>query len=81
MIKNDKLLEKHNKNWDKVSNSMKKALDNKPIFNEKYLKTKIKFYEKKINTNFHGGKVPKQSSQCICLSVILVDSVFKTGKS
>ena len=25
---------------------------------------------------FYGDKVPKEGSQCICLSVILIDSVF-----
>ena len=27
------------------------------------------------NTNFHNNKIPKEGSQCICLSVILLDSV------
>ena len=44
----------------------------------KHLKTKIKFYEGKINTNFHEDKVPKEGSRYICLSVILIDSVFRT---
>ena len=33
----------------------------------------------KINTNFKINKIPKEGSQCICLSVTLIDSVFKTG--
>ena len=47
----------------------------------KYLKAKIKSYNGKINTNFHDNKIPKEGSQFICLSVILVDSVFRTGKN
>ena len=37
----------------------------------------------KINTNFHNNKIPKESSQCMFtfLSVISIDSVFKTGKN
>ena len=31
--------------------------------------------------NFHGDKVPKEGSQYICLSVILIDFVFRTGKN
>lgn len=45
------------------------------------LETKIKSYGDKINTNFHENRIPKQSSHCVCLSVILTDSVFKMGKS
>ena len=37
-------------------------LDSKPDYgdNDKYIKTKIKSYEDKINTNFQGKKVPKR---------------------
>ena len=51
------------------------------MYNEKYLKDKINFYNGKISTNFHNNKIPRQGSQCICLSVILIDSVFRTGKN
>ena len=60
---------------------MKKGFDGEPAYNEKYIKTKIKSYEGNINTDFHGDKVPKEGSQYICLSVILIDSVFRTGKN
>lgn len=42
--------------------------------------TKIKSFEEKLNTNFHDDKMPKESSHCICLSVIFIDSVFKIGE-
>ena len=35
----------------------------------------------KINTNFHNNKIPKEASQFICLSVTLIDSVFRTDKN
>ena len=60
---------------------MKKELDSKPVYNEKYLKAKIKSYNEKINANFHNNKVPRKGFQFICLSVILIDSVFRTGKN
>ena len=50
----------------------KKIFDSEPIYNEKYLKSKIKSYNRKINTNFHDNKIPKERSQFICLSVILI---------
>ena len=43
----DELLEKYNRIWDKVSNSVKKRFDNEPVYNEK-LKTKIKSCEEKL---------------------------------
>ena len=32
-----------------------------------------------INTNFHNDNIPRERSQCICLWVIWIDSVFRTG--
>ena len=36
--------------------------DREPVYgeNDKYIKTKIKTYEDKVNTNFQGKKVPKK---------------------
>ena len=65
----------------KVKSSIKKEFDSEPGYNEKYLKTKIKSYNRKISTNFHNNKVAKEGPQFICLSVILIYLVFRTGKS
>ena len=79
LINNDELLEKYNDIWEK--NSIKEELDSEPVYNEQYLTVKIKSYNGKLNTNFHNNKIPKEGSKFICLSVILVDSVFRTGKN
>ena len=39
---------------------LKKGFDSKLIYNEKYLKTKIKSYEGKVITIFRNGKMPKR---------------------
>ena len=57
---------------------MQKGLYGKPVCNEKYLITKIKSYDDKINKNFHDNGIPKETSNCVCLSLILIDSVVKT---
>ena len=51
LIKDDKFSEKYNKISERVSNNIKKEFDSEPAYNEKYLKTKIKSYNGKINTN------------------------------
>ena len=51
------------------------------MYNEKHLKTKIKSYNGKFIANFQNNEIPKESSKFICLSVILIDSVFRTGKN
>ena len=59
----------------------KKEFLSEPVYNEKYLKAKIKSYNGKINTNFRDNKIPKEGSQFICLSVVSIDSRFRTGKN
>ena len=77
LLKNNELLEKFNEIWDKVSKIIKKKFDSAPIYIEKYLRTKMISYEGKVSTNFNVNKIPKEGSQYICLSVILIDSVFQ----
>ena len=79
--KDDELLERYNETWEKVKNSIKKEFDSEPVYNEKHLKAKINSYNGKINTNFHNNKIPKEGSQLVCRSVILIDSVFRTDKN
>ena len=50
-----------------------------PVYNEKYLKVKIKSYNGKTNTNFYNNQIPKEWFQCICLSINLINSVFRMG--
>ena len=46
LTENDELLEKYNENLGK--NSLKEKIDCESIYNEKYLKVKIKSYNRKI---------------------------------
>ena len=58
---------------EKVKNSVKKEFDSETVYNEKYLKAKVKSYNGKINTNFHNVKIPKEGSQFNCLSEMFID--------
>ena len=68
LIKDDELKKKHNEIWVKVNNSIKNGFDSEPVYNEKYLKTKTKSYESKMNTNFFNDGMPKEGFYCIFLS-------------
>ena len=43
MVNDKKLLKKHNKILDKVSNLLKKEFDCEPVYNDKYIKSKMQF--------------------------------------
>ena len=69
------------KPWIKSAIVLKKGFDSEPVYNEKYLKIKIKSYEGKISTNFHDDRIPNEGSHCAILSVILIDSLFEPCKN
>ena len=81
-VTNNKLLKKCNKIWEKVSNLLGIKFDSEPVYgdNDKYIKTKIKQYKHKINTNFQGKKIPKENASYKCLSLTMLDSVIKANK-
>ena len=64
-----------------IKNTIKEEFYSEPVYYQRYLKVKRKSYNEKINTNFCNNKIPKEGSQFTCLSVILFDSVFRTGKT
>ena len=78
----NKLLKKYNKIWEKVRSLMNIESDSKPAYgdNDKYIKTKLKIYGDKVNTNFHGKIISKEKTACKCLSLILLDSAIRVNR-
>ena len=48
LIEDYYLLDKYNTIWHKVSTDIKKEFDSQPVYNEKFLKTKIKSRSNKV---------------------------------
>ena len=49
---NNKLLERYTAIWEKISDLVNKKVDSDPIYNNKYINTKIRSYNNDIKTNF-----------------------------
>ena len=81
-VGDNKLLKKYNKKLEKISNLMNIEFDSESVYsdNDKYIKTKIKMYEDRVNANFQGKKVPKENASYKCLSLIMLDSVIRVNK-
>ena len=58
----NKLLKKYTQIWKKLSSLMNVKFESEPVYgdNDKYIKTKIKIYGDKVNTNFNGKKYQKK---------------------
>ena len=54
--------------------------DSEPVYgdNDKYIKAKVKSYGDKVNTNFHGEKVPKENVSYQCLLLIMLDFCYQS---
>ena len=78
----NKLLKKYNKIWGKISNLLNIEFDSQPVHGDgdKYIKTKLKMYGDRVNTNFQGKKVPKENASYKCLSLIMLDSLIRLNK-
>ena len=81
-VKDKQLLKNYNRIWKKVGKLMKIDFESNSVYgdDDKYIKIKIKIYEKSIITNFHNKKMPNEKVPCKCLSIIMIDSVIKANK-
>ena len=51
-----------------------------PVYDEKYIKAKVREFNVVIKTNFLGDEVPKENEQYSCISCITIDSVMRMEK-
>ena len=80
LIEDDRLLEKYNTIWDKISTDIKKEFDSEPVYNKEFLKTKIKSHGDEI-TDVYDKEVLKVESNHTCLAVISLDSALKKDEN
>ena len=77
-----KLSKRYSEIWERVSSLMNIEFDNESVSgdNDKYIKTKIKSYRDKVNSNFQGNKIPNKNASYKCLSLIMLDSIIRVNK-
>ena len=79
LVHDKELLKKYNEIWDTIKNLFnlfKKEFNIEPVYNYKFIKTKIKICNNKINASFCDNKISEDNAYCVCLYVILLDSIF-----
>ena len=60
-----------------IKNKLGKEFHSKPIYDQKYLKTKVTEFDGVIKANFLGNKVPRQNMNYTCIACIISDSVMR----
>ena len=59
-IEDDEVYIKYNQIWNKIKELLGVKFYSEPIYEDKYIKTKVKTFSSVINTLFSGDKIPKE---------------------
>ena len=51
-----------------------------PVYDENYVKAKVREFNGVIKTNFLGNKTPKESIHFTCIGCVAIDSVMRMEK-
>ena len=76
----DDVILKNNKIWKKIKKLLSVAFDSKPVYDEKYITTRVKSFEDKVITKFTGNEIPKENTHYSCICKICVDFVINLEK-
>ena len=79
-IEDERVYVKYNEIWNKIKNSLNSKFYSQPIYDNKYIKTKVKTFSSMINTLFLGNEIPIEKNRYICIAAICIDSVLRVDK-
>ena len=80
IIKDDDVLVKYNEIWNKINKTFNTKLHSMPVYDEKYIKAKVKKSNGVIKTNFLGGEAAREDVHYTCIACITIDSVMRMEK-
>ena len=75
MVKDDNMLDKYNKIWDKIKEKLNIKFHSMPVYNKTYIKDKVREFDGKIETNILDNEVQKENIHYTCIACITIDSV------
>ena len=79
-VRNDNVLDKYNEIWGKIKEKLNIKFHSMPVYDETYIKVKVREFDGKIKTNFLVNEVPKENMHYTCIACITIDSVMKMDK-
>ena len=80
LIKNDEIWQKYEDIWNVIKNTLSIKFNSEPIYENKYLKAKVREVDRDTKTNFLGNSLPKENTYYTCIACITVDSVLRINK-
>ena len=79
-IKDDNALDKYNRIWDNIKEKLNIKFHSMLVYNETYIRAKVREFDSKIKTNFLGDETPKENMHYTCIAWITIDSVMRMDK-
>ena len=77
VVKDDICLNKYSEIWDKIKETLSIEFHSMSVYDEKYIKAKVREFNGVIKTNFLGDEVPKENEHYTCIACITIDSVMR----
>ena len=77
LIKNNEVWERYEEIWNIIKNKLNIKFHSEPIYENKYLKAKVREFDGDIKTKFLGNGLPKENIYYTCIACIAVDSLFR----
>ena len=80
-IEDDEVNENYNNIWNKIKKLLGSVkFHSEPIYDDSYIKTKVKTFTDMIKTLFGGDVIPKERIEYSCIACVSVDSVLKIDR-
>ena len=79
-IENEGVYLEYNEIWNKIEKTLNIRFHSQPIYDGKYIKTKVNKFNGVINTVFPNNEISKESVHYTCIAAICVDSILKVDK-
>ena len=80
LFKNSEVSEKYEDIWNVIKNKLNIKFHSQIIYENKYLKTKVRQFDGSIKTNFLDNGLPGENTYYTCFACITIDSVIKMNK-
>ena len=80
LIKDEEVGEQYEQIWSVIKNKLCIKFHSKPIYENKYLKTKVREYDDAVKINFLANGIPKENVHYTCIVCITIDSVMRMDK-
>ena len=79
-IKDDEAWNRYDEIWYVIKDKLGMEFHSKPVYENKYLKAKVREFDGTIKTKFWGNDMPKENMYYTYIACITTDSVMNFGK-